>query len=301
MTLEAGSREALGIGGERLSVGKKTRLTAFAAAAALFAVGAAVSARHLGLSFRQVRWAYVVAVGVFGFPGTFCLNALELCRVGAALGAPFRFFEAVKVVLIGAAANLLPLPGAAITRVAALRAKGVPVPKGSALVIGLFCLWAGLASALLGLGLAARELPEWGMVGVLACPVLLAVGSVLLVRTGVAPRNLPLLLLIRTGALLVDVGRFWACLRAVGVASDLSQAAVLVASQIVGSAVGFAPGGLGIQESGAAALALAAGLPASAGFLAAGVNRLINSVLLGPWMVAAWRRDAERHDAMAAG
>ncbi|NOY44131.1 MAG: hypothetical protein GXP50_01560 [Deltaproteobacteria bacterium] len=111
----------------------------------------------------------------------------------------------------------------------------------------------------------------------------------LLRRLGVEGRAFPFLVAVRTAALLVDVGRFWACLRAVGVAGTLAQAAVLVASQIAGSAVGVAPGGLGVQETGAAALALAAGIPASAGFLAAGLNRLVNVAMLGPWIALAWR------------
>ncbi|NOY44635.1 MAG: hypothetical protein GXP50_04165, partial [Deltaproteobacteria bacterium] len=139
------------------------RRIAFAAAGALFVVGVAASASNLHVSPANVRWGYLAGVALLGFPGTFLLNAAELHRVGRVTGAPFRFLEALKVVLLAAAANLLPLPGAAITRVAAFRAKGITYRKGGGLVLGLFFLWAGLAGLLLGGAIAIHGNASAGM------------------------------------------------------------------------------------------------------------------------------------------
>ncbi|MGD8837952.1 MAG: hypothetical protein PVI70_00005, partial [Gammaproteobacteria bacterium] len=81
-----------------------------------------------------VLWPVMLLI-LIGVPLTLCLNAVEfgiLARLGR---VEVTMLKALEITLLGSAANLLPLPGSTMVRVAALKAAGAPLLKGTSSTI----------------------------------------------------------------------------------------------------------------------------------------------------------------------
>jgi hypothetical protein len=76
--------------------------------------------------------------------------------------------------------------------------------------------------------------------------------------------------------------RLWACAQALGHAMSLRQGLVIGASAALASAIGIFPGGLGLGEVLAGALAPLAGLSVSVGFIVSGLNRVVGIAVNAP-------------------
>jgi len=267
-----GSR-LLGVAQGHTARRSRFRSLLFGAALAVFLAGALFSARRLQLSFEDIDWRWVALVAGAGGPATLLLNAGEFRLLARMTGVGLTFRHALHVTAVAAGLNWLPVPAAAATRVAALGYAGVGLPRATAFVLNLFVVWAGLATAAVGVALTASA-PTAG--------ALVTVGGITVGAGGCwfflhmnAPRSLVAgVLAFRTLLLVVDAVRLWACLLAIGVPTPLWRSAAIAASSVVGSAASVIPAGLGVHEIAAAFLAPIAGIPGTGGFLAAGVNRI---------------------------
>jgi uncharacterized membrane protein YbhN (UPF0104 family) len=267
-------------------------------AALFFAGGLAWSVRAFPASLTELRLVPMLGVVLLGVPLTILLNAAEFIATADYTRRRSTWAGAVEVTIIATAANMLPLPGGTIARVAALRSLGASVRDGVRINLLAAVIWAAIALMYSGAWMLASGHKHYGLafgsVGAVSFLPTLAY----IARTA-GSWNLALkFVFIRSSMLILDSVHLLLCLWALGVSASFAQAASLALSGVAGSAVSIVPAGLGVREAVAGALASAVGLSLSAGFLAAALNRMLGLITVLP--VAAWLTHGSRGTGVAA-
>ena len=230
-------------------------------------------------------------MAIIAVPLTLALNALEFVFFAKLVGQTTSFGRAVEVTVIGSAANLLPVPGAALVRLAAVKSGGAKLGSGLSVTALLAMLSLGLNLAYSG-GWAAflhgRPI-SW---------LLLAIGTAIILATwlvaGRVFKNTPVvvgLVGVRIGLIALDAARTWLSFLSIGYVASFGQASVLTMSTALAAIVAIIPAGLGLREGIAAFMAPFVGLQAAAAFLATSLSRVVGlSVVMGLTLVLALRR-----------
>jgi hypothetical protein len=259
---------------QKVSGSKKVQRGSLAIASVILGVGTVLSYLKLPLDRGDFIWGYFAVSALIGAPLTFLANAFEFHVIGRMAGTRHRMIENLRVSAIAAAANLLPLPGAALVRIQAVAGKGVGYRKALTATALIGLAWLGVTFLVSGSFLVpARPGFSW---------VLFAAGVVSMTLFFWATLNTTGSVRLALGAMLVEVGlvativlRYYFVLAGLGLEPSVGSAAVLTLGPALSSAVGFLPGGLGLRELVAGAAASLVGLPPAAGFLTAAVDRVL--------------------------
>lgn len=255
-----------------------------AVGAVVFLGGAAAAARALDLPPEGVRVAPVALVAVVLVPVTIAVNAVELVALARLLGQRLGATTALRVVVLGTAANLLPLPGAAALRVQALAGGGATYAAATGINVAAAVIWLGSAAAVAGVALLSLGRTMLGG-GVLVVGMLAVVGGILVARrlatVTSAARTLGLLVASEVATVVVHALRLVLLLSAIGAGASFAAATVVGTSGPLAAAAGVFPAGLGIAEAAAAGAGTLVGVSAAAAFAAAALNRLVGYGVLG--------------------
>lgn len=260
---------------------KKVQRPALVLAASLFFIGLSASvyaSPSLLVDLQITPLAILLGIGV---PLTITLNGLELHLTGRLVGTQFGAAQSLRIAVVSGAANMLPLPGGALVRMAAMKGAGARYRDGGVAILAVAIIWIGvafpyaavwmlpyswpLAAALLAFGVPALGLGYW------------LAGHV----TGNwwSASALVCLKLILT---VLEVTRLFLCFWALNISTGFAEASVLAAAGVTGAAVSIVPAGLGVREAVSAGLASFVGLSAAAGFLAPALDRLLVLAVLAP-------------------
>lgn len=252
------------------------RRTGLAVAVLLFVAGGIAAASSIELATSQINWWLLSAVAVVGVPPMIALNGAEV-RAAAAGGdgAFISWRDALVVAVAGTAANLLPIPGAALVRIEALTASGATGKSAVRATLAIGTVWISVSSLVAGFLLLGSDN---GIAGGIA--LVLAVTAVLgtLALTSMRERSARWLLgvaSIESLALAVTTVRLWAIATAIGVDVTLPVAGVMSVSYAFSAAIGFFPGGLGIREAMSSGLGRLAGAAGSTGFILSAIDRFV--------------------------
>ena len=262
------------------------RSVALLVAAVLFVGGIVLSLDDLDVSLADVRWWPLVVVALVGTPATILANAAELRAMGRCLAVEVSWGEAVRVVVLATAANLLPLPGAALVRLHALHAAGASLGRSGAVNLVAAGVWVAAALGVAGVSALAYDpllgaiALAGGMAGIAVCAGLLRP-----VAGRWDPRAYGELLLVEVVTTMVHAARLWLVLLAVGIGVQFPQTLVLGASAPLAAAAGVFPSGLGLAEVLSALLAPVVALQASAGFAATALSRIVGLIATAPLAV----------------
>ena len=250
-------------------------------AAAVVFVGVGVAGwRSLPPHIRGLDLLDAAAVLLVLAPATTILNGLEFAATARLVGQRPSVPESVRIAVLGTAANLLPLPGAALVRIAAMRRAGAGVGRSTAASATAALLWAAGVAGLAGAVLAVGH-PLLGAVllvgGALTAVVGVAAGRRVAHRSGVRDVGRPLgrLAAVEVGTGLVGALRLLVVGAGLGGGIGFGQAAGLGLSSVLAAAAGVFPGGLGLREGISAGLAPILDLPAAVGAVAATFDRLL--------------------------
>jgi uncharacterized membrane protein YbhN (UPF0104 family) len=251
-------------------------------ALALFIVFTWVAVRNLPPIDKPIRWSLVLLAGLVCVPAVTALNALEY-RLMAHLAEhhPPRM-EILQVTIMGSAANLLPVPGAVVVRLANLNKGGVKVTRGLNLTAIIGITWVGAACVLGGIAEVWFH-PVFALTALAIGIVLLAIALVMLrrvVEPGLRRAAAIELLAIEGGFVLTQALRLFLVAAALRFNVSYAQASVLVIAVVSAAAIGFLPAGLGVRELIGAVLAPIVGFPAAVGLVITAVDRVINLVIL---------------------
>jgi hypothetical protein len=239
----------------------------------------------------RIRWLYLVGYALVLPPLGFFLQCSELRLTAKAGGASLSWHEAIEVVIYAKAATLLPVPGGFVTRVAALKAKGVPVARSSLIVLLFTGVLGTVAFTYAGAWLYPAPL-SYGFFAVAICG--------LITCTGIGRRvQIPGSIIVQEVALRLlavaveTIGLVFA-FAVIGVSVGVEQTGVMVVASFIGLVVSIVPAGIGIREGVIAALSPFVGIDPAVGFLAAAVGRLVGFswLCLIALSVLARRKDA---------
>ncbi|MEO9463471.1 MAG: hypothetical protein ABJ242_12145 [Marinomonas sp.] len=241
-------------------------------AAVLFCAGIIWSIRSLGLQWSHVSLVPVAILAIIIAPLSIAYSAVNMQLMSKAIGTRIGFLQAVQISAYAQIAELLPIPGGAIVRTAALVKSGGKTGNSAGLVLTFALLW--ICVAIVGCGLALLELGPvaWALIiGGLAaiCGLCFWLGKVFGWFIAFAAISLRIL------GLAIVSARVVAAFAILGIALGGLDALIFAFALIAGSAASIVPAGLGIGESLSALMAAPTNVAPAAAFMAAALGRLI--------------------------
>lgn len=238
--------------------------------AVIWAVG------QLDLKWSQLRPFPLLLLFMVLSPLSIFYGAQGLVLLARVANTHISFAEALRASAIGQLAEILPLPGGAMVRTAALMKAGVGIIRSTALVTLTALLWIALAAAGAGWAVAdvntkaAWSLGGGGFLGTILVLYWIAREGGICLMAGTLLHRL-------TGLLLMAI-RLSVAFAILGHVIALDKTLPFVLAAIAGSAASIAPAGLGISELLAALMAAGLSTSPAAALLAVGLNRIIGLV-----------------------
>ena len=272
-------------------------------AVALFLAFTIVAFQHLPHIDKPVRWELIIVAGLVCVPVITALNAFEYRVMAHFADHHPPVLEILQVSIMGSAANLLPVPGAVVVRLANLRKAGVKVTRGLNLTAIIGLTWVGAACAVGGIA----EMFSHTAFAITALAIgvgLLGIAIVMLARIvppGQRVAGAAELMAIETGFVLMQAFRLFLIASALRFNVSFAQSTTLVIAVVSAAAIGFLPAGLGAREAIAAVLSPIVGFPAAVGLVITAVDRVVNLVVLSMFagIVTIATRRERRHAQMA--
>jgi hypothetical protein len=255
-------------------------------AAAVFLVVAVASIRALGgIDFRPSFLVF----GALLTPILQLGNAAEYRMLGRLVEQKVGWWEALEITTLATAANLLPIPGGALLKIREMggRSGSIPFTALATALIGAFWLGAACALAAVGLLLLGRNAAAITFAGFAVLTLIL---GLLLAprRQGLGARALVPLGVIEAVLVVTAAGRIALVMEGIGIESSVSLAMVFAASGPMAAVFGFFPGGLGLQELIAGALAPVAAVGPEVGAASVAVDRLLGYTAMAVGAGAIW-------------
>lgn len=275
----------------------RAQAVALVVAAAVLVVGSVVAARSLELTLADLRPAPLLVVALLLVPATVAVNVAELLALARLLAVDLGRREALRVVLVATAASFLPLPGAAVTRVAALTARGARLGTATGANLLAALLWVGVGTAVAAIAALALGAGVALPLGLVAAGAL-AVGLVGTRRLpGADAGAIGLLVGVEATTVLLHAARLGLVAAGLGEAMSVGQALVTGANGPLAAAAGVVPSGIGLAEGLGAALGATVALAPAAAFAATAANRVLGVIATAPLAlllgVDAFRTDAD--------
>jgi hypothetical protein len=241
----------------------------------------------------EPRWWLLALVGVAGPLTTVALNAGEYVQQGRLVGRAIPFWSAVRVSVLGTAANLAPVPGSVIVRTSALAADEVGVKRAAATTAIVGVGWLGSSA------LAAGALQPFAGRAVMGAVIAL-VGVALLALTWLLVRRLappagvtPVfvgIVAVELGTVAVGALRLFGFIAGLGLDVDAAQVVGLTLAGVLASATGVFPAGIGIREALIGAASPLLDLPVAVGITAAAADRVAGLTMLAVLTLVVLRR-----------
>lgn len=250
-----------------------------------FALGIYLSIRAQPELISDLDYQPLLVLALFAIPVTVLLNAEEFRLSAHLVGQDFPRAAAAEVTIVASVANMLPIPGGTMVRIAALKSKGAGLRDGTSATLLISFLWVAIAFLYSGAWLLspAVSAAQWLGIGFMIFGAgMLFLVVVLGVRMFRQQRTLALLGLVKCGLVLLDASRIYLCFLVIGAGGSFGQASVLAVSSVVGASVSIVPAGLGVREGAAALLAPWIALAAASGYLATSLNRLVGLTIMAP-------------------
>lgn len=252
----------------------------------------------------ELTWWPVVVLIVVGTPWQLCLLTLEVSLLGRIAGVTLARTTSLRVAVLGTAFNLLPIPGAVVTRLDALvvAGAGVGVATGAIIVVGV--IWLSIALLIAGGVLIGTT---WFSVLFLAAGVATGAGTVVLVRRSrrhLGRRELASVCVLESAFVLTHATRLLLAFVAVGVSAPLSAPLAMASSTAISTSLGIVPGGLGVREGLATFLGGVAGVAVGTALVVAVIDRaaaMISALLGGAVVLPLLNRHDRRSRAATTG
>lgn len=277
MTVATRARHALEIAiGARDRRSPRADRILLAVAALLFVSITALSLSDLPPLGDGARWWLLAPAALLSVVGT-ALNGGEVWLGARLHGAKVQPRVAFSTSALSSAANLMPVPGAALVKVRALRQHGLGTGVAVRATAGLGIIWVGLGMLLAGL----LQLGGNRTAALVACVVGLAATTAGLASLGRTTwRRRTEAVALELASVVATTLRLTLVLAALGFGGGVTDAAALAAAGIVASAAGVFPGGLGLRELLSGLTAGLVGLEPAVGVVVAAVDRLLTLAVL---------------------
>lgn len=243
------------------------------AAVTLFLGGLATSFAAADLSWQSLALPQILLILLVLAPMTIALAALSLQITAAAVDRRVGFSNAFSATAIANIAELLPLPGGAMVRGAALVQAGAKLSESTRIIILTALLTLFMVIAVSGIPLALAR-PSVGY-AVLVAGLVGSGFSLVPIALRAGTKLTAAMIGVRLLAMALGVLRFVVAFGAIGAALDPVDAIVFVICAALASTVTLMPAGLGIAETLAATVALAVDISPAIAFMAVALNRVL--------------------------
>lgn len=253
-----------------------------ACAGVIFVVAAALAIVNFPETDEAISWPLILVGTVIGAPLAVLLNALEYRCTARSVGREVDVMPALRVTVVGSAANMLPLPGSTLVRIQAMTSMGSTVRSAGAASLMTGLVWVGATVTLAGLG---HTVVGGLLLGATVTTVGLAVtaaGLFMLRRGGRALfwSVAPTLVLVEVLFVLVAAVRLFLILRGLRIDVGAADVLALTVAAAVATAAGVFPAGLGLREVLTGVISPIVGIPAAAGVGAAVIDRIARMIML---------------------
>lgn len=210
--------------------------------------------------------------------GTLVVNGLEFKVAGLLASRRIPLDLAIQTSVLSSAANVLPIPGAALVRVRALREVEVTYKRAivSTSVVGI--AWLGASAVGAGVLLVWEGFTVAGLAMIVGGAVAMVIGPIVM-RTA-DMRVLGWLTVVEFSSMAITTLRLYFIAQATGLDVSISSAATLGLSGVLASAAGLFPGGLGLREGLSAAMAPLTDSNASVAVVISALDRIVFYVVL---------------------
>ncbi|MEM9047952.1 MAG: hypothetical protein AAGC92_04470 [Pseudomonadota bacterium] len=242
----------------------------------VLAIGAGWAFAALDLDLAALSLRPVLLNLLVLSPLNLLLAAMTLQLSAAALQRPMALRLATTRTAQAALAELLPLPGGAMVRGAALVEAGASAPAAASMVIATALLTLAMTLTGAGFALVVLGLPlGWALMLGAGLGLLLVVAGM---TRRVAIRLIAAMVGLRILTITLSIVRLLASLAALGQTGTVVQALLYTVATTLGASVGIVPGGFGLNESLAAGLAQMIDASPAAAFMAVALNRCLDLV-----------------------
>lgn len=261
----------------------RRRLLLVIAGAAFVVLGVLAIANFPDEPSVRPRWWLLAFVAVAGPLTTVMLNGLEYVQQGRLVDRVIPLRDAIRVSVLGTAANLAPVPGSAIVRTAALTDESVGVTRAAGTTITVGVAWLGTGAVVAG---ALQPFAGRALIGATCATVgvvLLAVTRLLVARAAPAAgtdKVFASIVAVEAGTVIVGALRLCGFIVGLGLDVDAAQAVGLTLAGVLASATGVFPAGIGIREALIGVVSPLLDLPVAVGITAASADRVAGLVVL---------------------
>ncbi|MBL0923483.1 MAG: hypothetical protein IBJ12_03325 [Sphingomonadaceae bacterium] len=271
-----------------------TRRFVLLLAAAGFLAGIWISFRAQPDILTHVAFTPLILLIAVAIPVTLALNALEFLLSARLVGQKLPFRKSMEITLIGSVANMLPLPGGTMMRIASLKAEGASFAKSTSATLYVALIWCGIGLIYSGSWLTVLGQHIGGMALVAGGGTILAVCISATYRILGDVKFTNMIVAAKIILVLVDAWRTYLSLLALGMMVSFGQASVLALSSLLGASFSIVPAGLGIREGAAALLGPVVGVSAASAFLATSLSRILGMAVTFPLALALALKKSER-------
>jgi len=253
---------------------KKIQNWAFLFAMVLFIYGLWKSISQKPEIFQNIDY-YYLPILIILVPLSFSVMAIRFKLSAEVIDSNFTFWQSMKVIVLSGAANMLPVPGGIMVRVAAMAKGGSTIKKSIGVNLELMIGWIGIC--LLYFSISSIYSQQWmlGIIAVLSsvCIILFS-GWLIHKRTNRILMDLKFLM-IQLAATFIDLFRIFICFRILGDSVELFRVLGLSLASVAGSVISIVPAGLGIREWVSSLLALLFDIAPENAYLASTLNRIV--------------------------
>jgi len=269
---------------------QKARAAVLAVAVLGFIVGIAVSLRAQPDLLSNIQIWPVLAVLLLTVPFNLLFNGVEFQLSVRLLGKDLSLADALETTIVGSAANMLPLPGSAMVRVARYKTLGVAYKHGISTTLFLAAIWLGAAAVYAGGWLIYQSSQLWGNVLFVGGVFILLFSLAGAYRLYSSTKLWSQILAVRMALVFIDACALYLCFWALDFGTTFAQSSVLTISGFLGAAVSIVPAGLGVREAAAAGLGELVAVAASAAYLASSLYRILGLIMIIPPAIFLVRR-----------
>ena len=256
------------------------RRIAYVVAVALF-LGSTVAAwGALPADRGDIDWTLIALAALLVVPGA-VVNAEEYRVSARIVGQDVPMPAALRVSIVAAAFNLLPIPGSVVVRTRALAKGGSSTTQAVTSTLAVGIAYIAVALVIVAAVQAASAPASAAVLAVVGIAML--VGAAVVVRRladGPVAGLLRRLVGVEALSVVVKAVRLYLTIRALGFDPSIAQATALSMATVAASAIGIFPGGLGIRELLSGLIAPAVDLPASVGLVGTSMDRVIGLATL---------------------
>lgn len=240
----------------------------------LFGGGLFLSVREVPDILERLRLAPFLVMLAIGAPVHTVFNAWILVQSARYSGNDMRFATAVEVTLLGSAANLLPIPGAILSKVGALKSHGVSAAGITQIIVLTTFIWGALSFFWASGAMALLGEPEIAA-ALMTVSILLGIATIVCRTRAGRDRAL---IAIGVGRLLnlpLDAVRYMVLFAVVGSSITFLDGSVFTIAGFVSTASLIFPAGLGVHEATVAILSSVISIDPAIAFLVAVIGRVI--------------------------